>query len=57
VGAGYLTAAEGDVQGAAIAAVLSQLVLTVVYAAYDKYLKPYILKLLGLAVTDVVNGR
>lgn len=55
VGAGYLTAAQGDVQGAALAAALSQLVLTVVYALYDKFVKPHVLKLLGLVVADVVK--
>ncbi len=57
VGAGYLTVSQGDAQGAAITAAVSQLVLTVAYAAYDKFLKPHILKLLGLAVSDAVSGK
>lgn len=57
VGAGYLTAAEGDAQGAAIAAALSQLALTVLYALYDKFVKPHILKLLGVALVDAATKR
>jgi len=49
VGAGILSATDGDAQGAAIAAVLSQFALTIVYALYDRFVKEYLLKLLGAA--------
>lgn len=55
VGAGVFSATEGDAQTAALTAVVAQLALGVVYWAYDKFIKPHILKLLGLAVVDAVK--
>ena len=52
VGAGVFSATEGDAQTTAVTAVLAQLALGVVYWAYDKFVKPHVLKLLGLAIAD-----
>lgn len=57
VGAGVFSATEGDAQTAAVTAVVAQLALSVVYWAYDKWVKPHVLKLLGLAVADAVTKR
>jgi hypothetical protein len=52
VGAGYLTVSEGDAYGATLSAVVAQIALSVLYAAYDKFIKPHVFKLLGAALTD-----
>ncbi len=47
VGAGYLSVSDGDAQGAALSAVLAQIVLSVAYAAYDKFVKEQLARVIA----------